>query len=41
VRRLEAEGTDAVANSPEEFAADVAREYRKWREVVQKTGLKL
>ncbi len=41
VRRLEAEGTDAVANTPEEFAADVAKEYEKWRGLVKKAGLKL
>jgi tripartite-type tricarboxylate transporter receptor subunit TctC len=40
-RRLEAEGADAIANSPEEFAADVAREYEKWRGLVKKAGIKL
>jgi tripartite-type tricarboxylate transporter receptor subunit TctC len=41
VRRLEAEGTDAVGNSPEEFAADVAREFEKWRDLVKRAGLRL
>ena len=40
-RRLEAEGADAIASSPQEFAADVAREYEKWRGLVKKTGIKL
>jgi tripartite-type tricarboxylate transporter receptor subunit TctC len=41
VRRLEAEGTDAVGNSPEEFAVEVAREFEKWRGLVRRAGLKL
>jgi tripartite-type tricarboxylate transporter receptor subunit TctC len=41
VRRLEAEGTDAVGNSPEEFVREVADEYEKWRGLVKKAGLKL
>lgn len=41
VRRLEAESTDAVGNSPEEFAAEVAREFEKWRGLVRRAGLKL
>jgi tripartite-type tricarboxylate transporter receptor subunit TctC len=41
VRRLEAEGTDAVGNAPDEFAAEVASEYGKWRELVKRAGLKL
>jgi tripartite-type tricarboxylate transporter receptor subunit TctC len=41
VRRLEAEGTDAVGNSPEEFATEVAREFEKWQGLVRRAGLKL
>ena len=40
-RRLEAEATDAVGSSPEEFAAEVAREFEKWRNLVKRAGLKL
>jgi tripartite-type tricarboxylate transporter receptor subunit TctC len=40
-RRLEAEGADAIASSPQEFAVDVAREYEKWRGLVKKAGIKL
>ena len=40
-RRLEADGADPIASSPQEFAPDVAKEYEKWREVVKKTGIKL
>jgi tripartite-type tricarboxylate transporter receptor subunit TctC len=41
VRRLEAEGTEAVGNSPEAFAKEITREYDKWRGLVKKAGLKL
>jgi len=40
-RRLEAEGADPVANTPQEFAVEVAREYEKWRGLVKKAGIKL
>jgi len=40
-RRLEADGADAVANSPQEFAVEVAREFDKWRDLVKRAGLKL
>jgi tripartite-type tricarboxylate transporter receptor subunit TctC len=40
-RRLETEGVDAVANTPQEFAAELAREYEKWRELVKKAGIRL
>lgn len=39
-RRMEIEATDAVGNSPEEFAKEVKVEYDKWRELVKKTGMK-
>jgi len=41
MRRLEADGVDAVANTPQEFAVEVAREYESWRGLVKKAGLKL
>jgi tripartite-type tricarboxylate transporter receptor subunit TctC len=41
MRRLEAEGTDAVGNSPEEFGPEVARELEKWRRLVERAKLKL
>jgi len=41
MRRLETDGVDAVANTPQEFAAEVAREYEKWRGLVKKAGIKL
>ncbi len=40
-RRLEAEGADAIASSPQEFAVDVVREYEKWRGLVKKARIKL
>ena len=40
-RRLEADGAEPIASMPEEFAADVAKEYEKWRGLVKKTGIKL
>jgi len=39
-RRMEAEGTDVVVNSPHEFAAQVKAEYAKWRALVVKMGMK-
>ena len=40
-RRLETEGVDAIANTPQEFAVEVAREYEKWRGLVKKARIKL
>jgi tripartite-type tricarboxylate transporter receptor subunit TctC len=40
-RRLEIEGTEAVGNTPQEFAAQVKQEFEKWREVVKKAAIKL
>lgn len=40
-RRMEAEGTDVGGNAPKEFAAEVAKEYKTWRSLVAKAGLKL
>ena len=41
VRRFAAEGTDAIGNTPEQFSAEVRREFDKWLELVKKTGMKL
>ena len=41
VRRMEAEGTAAVGNPPREFAAEVKKEFDKWRALVKTAGLKL
>ena len=40
-RRLAAEGTDVVGNTPREFAVEVKAEFEKWRAVAQKAGLKV
>ncbi len=39
-RRMEAESTDAVGNTPQEFAVEVKAEYAKWVALVKKTGMK-
>jgi tripartite-type tricarboxylate transporter receptor subunit TctC len=39
-RRMKAEATDIVVNSPEQFAGEVKAEYEKWRGLVRKTGVK-
>ncbi len=39
-RRMAAEGTDIVGNSPQEFAGEVKAEFEKWRALVAKTGMK-
>lgn len=41
VRRMEAEATDIVGNSPQEFATAVKAEFEKWRGLVDKPGMKL
>ena len=41
VKRMNFEGAEVVAISPQEFAAEVRAEYAKWRELVKKTGIKL
>jgi tripartite-type tricarboxylate transporter receptor subunit TctC len=37
-QRLEAEGAEAVGNSPEEFAAFFRAEAEKWADVVKRSG---
>jgi tripartite-type tricarboxylate transporter receptor subunit TctC len=39
-RRMTAEATDIVVNSPQESAAEVKAEFQKWRDLVRKTGIK-
>ncbi len=39
-RRMEVEVSEAVGNSPQQFAAEVKAELEKWRELVSKRGIK-
>ena len=39
--RFQAEGTDVVGNSPQEFTREVKAEFDKWRSLVAKAGLKI
>ena len=38
-RRMDAEGTDVVGGTPQQFAADVKMEFEKWRGLARKLGL--
>jgi tripartite-type tricarboxylate transporter receptor subunit TctC len=40
VRRMTLEGADIVANSPQEFAAEVRAEHAKWQGLVKRPGMK-
>ena len=40
VKRLAAEGVDAVTSTPEEFAARLRSEIEKWGKVVRASGIK-
>jgi len=40
-RRMQAEATDVVVNTPQEFARQVRAEYEKWHALVAKAGLKI
>jgi tripartite-type tricarboxylate transporter receptor subunit TctC len=40
IRRINAEGAEVVASSPQDFAAEVKTEYAKWRELVKRPGMK-
>jgi tripartite-type tricarboxylate transporter receptor subunit TctC len=40
-QRIAAQGGDPVASTPEEFAADIARETAKWAPVIKALGLKV
>ncbi|MCC6886995.1 MAG: tripartite tricarboxylate transporter substrate binding protein [Hyphomicrobiales bacterium] len=39
IARMARDGTDPVPSSPEEYAADIDREERKWSQVVKRAGL--
>src|SRR5262249_12994146 len=39
--RLAAEGTEPLASTPEEYAADIDREETKWSVIVRKSGAKV
>ena len=39
-RRLAVEGAEALPVSPEEYAADIAKEEAKWSEIIRKAGVK-
>jgi tripartite-type tricarboxylate transporter receptor subunit TctC len=39
-RRMTAQATDIVVNSPREFAVEVKAEFQKWRDLVGKMGMK-
>lgn len=41
VRRMEAEGTAVVGNTPREFSVELKAELEKWRSLVQKAALKI
>jgi tripartite-type tricarboxylate transporter receptor subunit TctC len=38
IARMARDGTDSVSSTPEEYAADIDREERKWSEVVTRSG---
>jgi tripartite-type tricarboxylate transporter receptor subunit TctC len=38
--KIAAEGSEPVGNSPEEFGAHIKAEVEKWRDLIQKTGIK-
>jgi tripartite-type tricarboxylate transporter receptor subunit TctC len=40
VKRITADGAEVVANSPDEFAAQVRAEWSKWRDLVKRAGMK-
>jgi len=41
VKRLRADGSEAVANSPEEFRAIIVAEREKWSRVIKEAGIKV
>ena len=40
-KRIAADGGDPLTSTPEEYAADIDREERKWGTLVRKLGLKV
>jgi tripartite-type tricarboxylate transporter receptor subunit TctC len=39
-KRFQSRGLDVIASSPEEFAAHVLSEYKKWGRVIKERGMK-
>ena len=39
-KRLAVEGAETLPTSPDEYAADIAREETKWSEIIRKAGVK-
>ncbi len=39
-RRLAVEGAEALPLSPDDYAADIAKEEAKWSEIIRKSGMK-
>jgi len=39
--KIAAEGSEPVGNSPEEFGAHIKAEVEKWRDLIQRTGIKI
>jgi hypothetical protein len=39
--RIAADGGDVLSSTPEQYAADIDREERKWGALVRKLGLKV
>ena len=40
VQRITREGAEVVANTPQEFAAELKAEYARWRDLVKRPGMK-
>jgi tripartite-type tricarboxylate transporter receptor subunit TctC len=40
-KRIVADGGDPIASTPEEYAANIAREEAKWATLIKKLGLKI
>ncbi len=40
-RRIAAQGGEPLVSTPEEYAADIARETAKWAPVIHRLGLKI
>ena len=38
--KIAADGSEPVGNSPEEFGAHIKAEVEKWRDLIQKTGIR-
>jgi hypothetical protein len=38
--RIDTDGAEALASTPEQYAADIDREETKWSEIVRRSGAK-